>query len=222
MPASGTLYDPVFGWASSTAGNMGYGSPGGAARAAQGAAPGGMAPQAAEAAAGIKRNTEGRADELANDPRMTGALDFFGKVMGGAEGPYTEQSKGAMLTQHANASSAAQAAQMRALQDAAAASGGSMADPSFQAKAQELNAMRQGSNMDAQSGIEADAAQANFGAKMSGASNLAATRGAQNAQINQMRSLAAEHQGRVQVAVPSAGNNGAPQPVQTGGIRSFR
>ncbi len=182
------------------------------------AAPSGLGSVGA-ARTGITHNTEGRATELANDPRMKQAMDFFSKTMAGGEGPYTDASKQAMLNKHASGSAGAQASQMKALQDATAASGGSIYDPSFAAKSQELNANRQASNIDASGKIEADAAGANFAAKASGANSLAATRSAQNAQINDMRRTAAEHQGRVTEAVPTkvggiAGQAAAPGPKQ--------
>jgi hypothetical protein len=161
----------------------------------------------------ILANTSGRATALANDPLMKQATDFYSKVMAGGAGPYTDASKAAMLAQHGKATSDAQAAQMAALRDATAASGGSIYDPSFQAKSQELNANRQGSNIDAQGQIEADAAGANFNARMGGASGLVGARSGQNAQINQMSGMAANFLSNDTAAVP-AGT--APQAV--GGI----
>ncbi len=169
----------------------------------------------ADARAGMMANTEGRAGELANDPRLASAMDFFARTMGGAEGPYTEGSKTAMLNKQASMSSAAQAAQMKALQDATAAAGGSVYDPSYQAKVAEMNANRQGANQNAAGAIEREAAQANFGARMGGAGQLVGARMGQNAQINQMRGQAADIQRDTSIAVPT----GTPTGAQTrGGI----
>lgn len=177
---------------------------------------GGLDPTMAAAQSRIQGATHGRAGELANDPRLNQSMDFFAKVMSGGAGPFTAQSKNAMANQQASGSAAAQAAQLRALQEATIAAGGSLQDPSFQAKVQELNANRQGANMDARGRIEAQAAQANFGAQMAGAGQLAGIRGAQNAQINQMRMAGAEHDGRMTSAQPAAGTPGDPRAVQGG------
>lgn len=218
IPGFGGLYDSLYGFAPST-NPMTASVPLGSVRPMSSAATApASTPSVAEAAAGIKRNTEGRATELAKDPQLGAAESFFGKVMGGQVGPYTDRSKAAMLSQTAGATASAQAAQMQALRDATAASGGSIYDPSFQAKSAELNAMRQGQNINALGDINSRAAEANFGAQMSGANQLASTRMGQNAQINAMRSLAAEHQGKVQAMVPSG-----TQPMSTtGGITTVR
>jgi len=153
-------------------------------------------PRVDAARTGITRNTEGRATEVENDPRLRDAMDHFARVMAGGGLPFSDASKGAMMSQHAASAAGQQAAQLRALQDATAAAGGSIYDPSFQAKAAELNAMRQGQVVDQQGKIEAEAATANHAAQQAAAANLANVRTAQNAQVNQMRGLAAEHQGR--------------------------
>lgn len=194
----GGLYDDLYGFAPSGGTSMGT-------AVAPGARTTGVGSPASvqEAADLIKRDTEGRATELQKDPRLTQAMDFFGKVMDGGVMPYTQGAKSAMLSKQAGMNAAAQAAQMHALQEASAANGGSVYDPSYQAKAAELNAGRQTANANAAGDIDARAAGANFDARMAGAGQLVGARSGQNAQINAMKSLAAEHASRTSAMVPS-------------------
>lgn len=140
--------------------------------------------------------TEGRATELANDPRMAEAMNFFGSVLNGSKLPFSEETQRAQLNQQANGTAAANAAQLRALEEAIVARGGSLNDPSFQAKKQEMMSQRQGQNLDALGRMLAQAGTANFNAQAQGATSLAGIRGAQNAQVNQMNLAGANFRGQ--------------------------
>ncbi len=130
--------------------------------------------------------TEGRADELRNDPRMNQAMDFFGSVLNGSKVPFSEETQRAQLNQRANGTAAANASQLRALEEAIVARGGSLQDPSFLAQKQEMMANRQGQNLDALGQMLSQAGIANYNAQASGANSLAGIRSGQNNQINQM------------------------------------
>ncbi len=134
----------------------------------------------------IRDLTEGRAGELASDPRMNQAMDFFGQVLNGSKLPFSEETQRAQLNQSANGTAAANAAQLRALEEAIVARGGSLQDPSFLAQKQEMMSNRQGQNLDALGRMMAQAGTANFNAQAQGANSLAGIRSGQNNQINQM------------------------------------
>jgi hypothetical protein len=134
----------------------------------------------------IRALTEGRAGELANDPRMNQAMDFFGQVLGGSKLPFSEETQRAQLNQQANGTAAANAAQLRALEEAIVARGGSLQDPSFLAQKQEMMSNRQGQNLDALGRMLSQAGIANYNAQAQGANALAGIRSGQNNQINQM------------------------------------
>lgn len=130
--------------------------------------------------------TEGRAQDILNDPMYNSAQQFFGGVMSGADVPWTQEVQTAQLNQRANGTAAANAAQLQALEAAIVSSGGSLQDPSFLAKKQELMANRQGQNLNAMGEMLSHANLENFDARSRAANNLVASRGAQNNQANQM------------------------------------
>lgn len=134
----------------------------------------------------ITKLTEGRAQDILNDPTMRQSTDFFGRVLSGQAVPFSQEVQRAQLNQQANATAQANAAQLRALEDAIVAQGGSLNDPSFLAKKQELMSQRQGANLDALGRMLSQAGVANYQAQAQGASALAGIRGAQNAQANAM------------------------------------
>ncbi len=134
----------------------------------------------------ITRLTEGRADAIGNDKYLNDANDFFGGVMSGANVPWTKEVQTAQLNQQANGTAAANGAQLRALEEAIVANGGSLQDPSFLAKKQELMANRQGANLDAMGKMMSHANLENFDARTRAARDLVSARGAQNNQVNQM------------------------------------
>lgn len=194
-----------------------------------------MAPQAAMNAASVQQSvpaqsneqfrqeqigairdlTEGRARELADDPRLNQAMDFFGQVVNGSQVPFTKEVQRAQLNQQANGTAQANAAQLQALEAAVVAAGGSLNDPSFLAKKQELNSNRQGQNLDALGRMLSQAQLANFNAQAQGAQSLAGIRSGQNAQINGMNLAGANFRGQEFRDTPTGG--GAISSVGGGG-----
>jgi hypothetical protein len=150
---------------------------------------------AADAEASFQRAmglTEGRGQEIQNDPYTTAALGYLQGVTGGQETPFNEQVQTAMLARRSDANAAGEAAQRQMWQDQMAANGMSAQDPAAQAAMRELTARRQQSNNAAIGDIQSNANVQNFNARMAGAGQMAAVRGAQNAQVNQMN-LAGAH-----------------------------
>lgn len=145
--------------------------------------------------------TEGRAQQLQNDPYTMAALDFLKGVTGGQNVPYTDTVKNSILAQQGKGFASAEAAQMDALRSAMAANGGSTSDPSFQAAQRQAMSTRQGQNLDAMGQLNIQAGLQNFNAQSQGANQLAAARGAQNAQVNQMDLAGAGY--RAQDAAPT-------------------
>lgn len=130
--------------------------------------------------------TEGRAQQVQNDPYQKSAMDYLQGVVGGANVPYSDQVKDSILAQQGQASAGAEAAQMDALRQSLGASGGSIYDPGYQAAQRQAMSQRQGQNLDAMGQLNATAGLANQQAQQQGATQLAAARGAQNAQVNQL------------------------------------
>lgn len=159
----------------------------------------------------IRALTEGRSTELANDPYQKSVMDFLQGVTNGQNVPYTNEVQSAMLAQQGRGTADAEAAQMAALREGMAASGGSIYDPAYQSAAREAMSQRQGRNLDAAGQMASRAGLANFDARMSGAGQLAAARGAQNAQINQMNLAGAGYRARESRETPGgAGFNSQP------------
>ncbi len=153
--------------------------------------------------------TEGRSTELANDPRMNQAMDFFGSVLNGSKVPFSEETQRAQLNQQANGTAAANAAQLRALEEAIVARGGSLQDPSFLAQKQEMMSSRQGQNLDALGQMLSQAGIANYNAQAQGANALAGIRSGQNNQINQMNLAGAGYRAQDFRDVPTGGGGGS-------------
>jgi hypothetical protein len=162
--------------------------------------------------------TEGRAGQLANDPRMNQAMDFFGQVLNGSKMPFSEETQRAQLNQQANGTAAANAAQLRALEEAIVARGGSLQDPSFLAQKQEMMSNRQGQNLDALGRMLSQAGIANFNAQAQGANALAGIRSGQNNQINQMNLAGAGYRAQDFRDVPTGGGTGGSSSTFTTSI----
>ena len=167
----------------------------------------------------IAELTEGRANQLANDPYQKSVMDFLQGVTSGNNVPFTNEVQGAMLAQQGRGSADAEAAQMASLRESMGASGGSIYDPSYQAAAREAMSQRQGRNLDAQGQMQAMAGRENFNAQMAGAGGLAQARNAQNAQVNQLGLAGAGYQAMQSREVGGGGGGGgtgggyAPRPV---------
>ena len=172
-------------------------------------------PTVADAAKRIRNLTEGRATELANDPYQKSALDYMKGAVGGQNVPFNDTVKNSILAQQGAAANSAEAAQMETLRQSLGAGGGSIYDPGYQAAQRQAMSERQGSNLDAQGKLEAQAGIANQQAQAQAANSLAAARGAQNAQINQMNLAGADYNSRVTAAVPPGGGTGqaGPRPM---------
>ncbi len=145
--------------------------------------------------------TEGRAQELKDDPVQKSVMDYLQGVVGGGNVPYTDEVKNSMLAQQGRGSADAEAAQMESLRQSLGASGGSIYDPGYQAAQRQAMSQRQGQNLDAMGQLNAKAGLENHKAQMQGAAQLASSRNAQNAQINQMSTAGANLRAQTQVPV---------------------
>lgn len=134
----------------------------------------------------VRRLTEGRANQLMHDPVQAQIKNYLSGVINGQNTPYSEGVLNALQGQQAHGAATAQQAQMEALRQGLAASGGSIYDPGFQAAQRESDAMRQGQNMDYAGQLRAQAALENFNAQSNAARSLGALNQGQNAQINQL------------------------------------
>jgi hypothetical protein len=162
----------------------------------------------AEARKRIQELTEGRGQELANDPYQKSVMDFLQGVTGGQNVPFSNEAQGAILAQQGRGSAAAEGAQMESLRQSMGASGGSIYDPAYQSAAREAMSQRQGRNLDAAGQMAATAGRENFNARMAGAAGLAQARNAQNAQVNQMNLAGAGYRGRESYTTGGGGGGG--------------
>lgn len=176
--------------------------------------PGGGAPGAAasdpiaEAQARIQQLTEGRAQEIQNDPYTTAALGYLRDVTGGAQTPFNDQVQNSILARQADGTAAAESARRQQMMDGFASSGMSASDPAAQAALRELSARRQQTNNANLGDLLSNANVQNFNARMAGANQLAAVRGAQNAQVNQMNLAGAGYRAQTFQDVPTGGSVG--------------
>ncbi len=161
----------------------------------------------------IRDATFGQQQRNNSDPYQAASMDYLKGVVGGSNVPYTDSVKNSILAQHGSGAATAEAAQMESLRQSLGASGGSIYDPAYQNASREAMSQRQGSNLDAAGQLEATAGLANQQAQQQGAMQLAAARGAQTAQSNQLGLAGADHAARVFNDVPSAGAPGAPGAV---------
>jgi hypothetical protein len=175
-------------------------------------------PTAAAARKKITALTEGRADELGNDPYQKSAMDYLKGTISGQNVPYSNGVKNSILAQHGAGAASAEAAQMETLRQSLGASGGSIYDPGYQAAQREAMSQRQGSNLDAMGQLEAKAGLANQQAQAQAASALSSARAQQNAQINAMKLAGADYQAKTQVPVGAgAAGGGGAYPVNAAG-----
>lgn len=159
----------------------------------------------------ITQLTEGRANDLENDPYQKSALDYMKGTVGGGNVPFTDTVKNSILAQQGAGAASAEQAQMESLRQSLGASGGSIYDPGYQAAQRQAMSERQGSNLDASGKLEAQAGIANQQAQAQAADSLSSARAQQNAQINQMKLAGADYQAKT--AIPVA-PGGAQQPQQ--------
>lgn len=176
-----------------------------------------LAPEAAEAQGVIRKMTEGRATDLANDPYQNSVMDYLKGVVGGQNAPYNQTVQNSILAQQGAGAASAEAAQMQTLRDSLGASGGSIYDPGYQAAQRQAMSQRQGSNLDAAGQMAGKAAVENQKAQMQGAGQLAAARGSQNAQINQMSLAGADMRARTAVPVGAGAAGGGAAGGGAGG-----
>jgi hypothetical protein len=174
-------------------------------------------PTAAAARKKITSLTEGRADELGNDPYQKSAMDYLKGTISGQNVPYSNSVKNSLMAQHGAGAASAESAQMETLRQSLGASGGSIYDPGYQAAQREAMSQRQGSNLDAMGEIESRANIANSQAQAQAAGSLASMRAAQNAQINAMKLAGADYQARTQVPVGATGAGGTGAPARPSG-----
>ncbi len=144
-------------------------------------------PSVIEAQKKIYAATEGRAQQLQNDPYQTSVMQYLQGVVGGHNVPFSDEVKNSILAQQGRGTADAEGAQMQALRESLGASGGSIYDPGYQSAQREAMSQRQGANLDAMGQLNAKAGLANQQAQMQGAQQLSTARNAQNAQVNQMQ-----------------------------------
>lgn len=148
--------------------------------------------------------TEGRAQQLQNDPYQASVMNYLQGVVGGQNLPYNDTVKNSILAQNGRGTADAEAAQMEALRSSLGATGGSIYDPGYQAAQRQAMSGRQGANLDAMGQLEATAGLANQKAQMQGAAQLSQARNAQNAQVNQVGIAGANLRSQVVNEVPQA------------------
>ncbi len=152
----------------------------------------------------ILANTEGRAQQIANDPRQKASMDYLQGVVGGQNVPFSDTVKSSILAQQGQGAASAEAAQMQTLRDSLAASGGSIYDPGYQAAQREAMSQRQGQDLNAQGQLESQAGIANQQAQQRGAMDLASVSNQNNQQQNQMLTQANQYRQNDVAQVPSA------------------
>lgn len=126
--------------------------------------------------------TQGMADQVMADPYYQQALDFYGGMASGENVPFTPDVINRVYGQAADMNAAAQGSQLEQLARAAAASGGSIYDPSYGAAERAATANRQLQNQGAARDISTQAQLANYDATVQGAQGLVGTRGQQYGQ----------------------------------------
>lgn len=107
-----------------------------------------------------------------SDPYLDAAKKRLSDAMN--TGPYSAEVQANMLSQQADMSAGAEAANAGALRNRAAAGGGSLKDPSMGAAEQELRSTRQAANAAAQRDIATKAQLENYNAQNQAAGNLGA------------------------------------------------
>jgi hypothetical protein len=126
--------------------------------------------------------TQGMADQVMDDPYYQQALNFYGDMASGENVPFTPDVVDRVYGQAADMNAAAQGNQLEQLARAAAASGGSIYDPSYGAAERAATANRQLQNQGAMRDISTQAQLANYDATVQGAQGLVGTRGQQYGQ----------------------------------------
>ncbi len=133
--------------------------------------------------------TAGRGDAVMNDAMTNAALQRLDAVSSGKDAPFTQAVQNQQLAQQAGMNATAAGDQGEQLRMQAAGVGGSLADPSYQARLRQINAQRQSSNANAQGQISTNAQLQNFGARQTGTNALLGGRmgqlGMANSQYNQ-------------------------------------
>ncbi len=142
----------------------------------------------------IRQLTEGRANEIRNDPVQAQVMEYLKGVLGGQNVPYTDTVLNSLQAQQGKGSASAEAAQMQSLRDALGANGGSIYDPSYQAASNEAASQRQGRNLDYSGQLNAQAGVENFNAKANAGNSLGQLRSNQNAQISGLTQALAGYQ----------------------------
>lgn len=170
--------------------------------------------------------TEGRGDAVMNDAMTNAALQRLQGVMNGKDVPYTDQVVNQQLAQRAGATAEGAGSQAELLRRQAAGMGGSMADPSFQAKLREINQNRVAQNLTSQGQLQSQATLQNFGARENATNSLLSGRMGQMGMANSMYTQGAniyandystgQHQSAVQMPQMNYSFGQQPQ-VQAGG-----
>ena len=211
---SGTLYDGMSGFSGDSkaiqdmrrwiAGGMvnGVHDPNRAQQAQSAAASSGQA-QSDAMFDKIKALTEGRANEIRNDPVQKQVMDYLQGIISGKDVPYTDTVLNSLQAQHGKGTASAEAAQMEALRGSLGAGGGSIYDPSYQAAGREMASERQGRNLDYGGQLNAMAGVENFNAKSGASGMLGSLRSNQNAQISGLGQALAGYQAQRFQETPS-------------------
>lgn len=134
--------------------------------------------------------TQGRGDALNNDPYT---LEALRRLQAQTEsGPLGTTEVNQIAANNAEGTAASAGSQADMARSAVEASGGNINDPAFQERLRQIDQGRQSTNSSMLGNLQTQAAQTNYSAMGSAAQALAGVRGAQNSQINQMYSQAAQ------------------------------
>lgn len=118
--------------------------------------------------------TEGRAEDILNDPYMSMALQAYQNAMSG--GPFTDEVMSGITGQLADQAATSEQVQRQQLLEQLAATGGSMNDPSAMAAGRDLTEQRHLGLADAQRELLIEQALSNYQAQQQAAQQLAALR----------------------------------------------
>ncbi len=153
----------------------------------------------------IKDLTEGRANELRNDPVNAEVMNYLRSIMGGNNQPYNDTTMNSLKAQFGKGTASAEEAQMQQLRESLGAGGGSIYDPSYQAAGREQESQRQGRNLDYAGQLGAQANLANFDARANAAGQMGAMNASNNAQISNLGLAGAGFQAQRFQEQPSTG-----------------
>lgn len=160
--------------------------------------------------------TVGYGEQIMDDPELQAVRDMYRQRM--ETGPYTEDVQSRLMALGERGIAGAESAQLEALREQMAATGGNINDPSFRAQVRALAANRGAGMQNLQNQVATNAALENYGAQGQAAGNLFEARVAQyQSALNAM--------GPYQMGLLNARYSEGPESLQeamgqTGAVRS--